>query len=1074
MRLRSVLVAFTALSAASYAFAGAGDLDFTFGERGRFQPPPECCGPAEAGAIAFQPDGKIVGGGFATIDGAPTASTSLPYEARGLVFRLLPNRTLDLSFGSGGLARLPNAGLRANVRSVAIRSDGHIVAAGVSYSYISGETPANAFHSFIAQVDANGRIDEGFGQWGRVAVGPLQAGSTRTMIRRSVLQPDGKLLVAGGLVRANGTPDMFVARYDAAGNLDPSFANGGVATSGFGAEVEAHDIDVRADGAIALAGTAIVGGTKYAAVLKLLANGQPDTSFDGEGFSSQFMADTRARTVMHMADGGVLVGGTQGNAAATFRLTASGALDTTYGTGGVRTYPLRNTPPSGSVVRLLPAPSGQLFALIEDSFAATVVYRLNADGVRDDTWYGYPLPGSWWENESSLGRGSELAFGGEFPYVVGAHYNQAIGVSRLDGTIYGDLSGISAGLRRATGDLTSVGVGPTGHFVILYPNLALGTTLLRITPDGRDDPVLDGNGQPFSAGTAEPKFTPAPPPPEVPVQPVRLRADGKAVVAGSKGSIYLFNPDGTQTSHAAEALVNRAQFIATYPDNRFLAGNEMRLLRYLANGTLDAAFNGGNSLFAGAERWTAAGVHPDGGLAAGLQSRTHVDLAASIPATSAAVARFDAVGAPDAAFGSNGRAPVVAGTIATLIVGVGVQSDGRVVAAGTAVDAGNARAVYAARLLANGAPDPGFGSGGVVRVPFTGDVLQAMGMSFAPDGGIYVAGMVHTDKWRGFVIRLRTDGTLDPAFAQAGIKIVDAGTRAEAVRDIGVQPDGGILLAGSSGGIPTVTRLFGSASGPGSATSALVSSYYVSILGREADAGGQAYWESERARVGTQGASASDTFYVMAIAFFGGAEYAAGNADDSQFVTDLYRTFFNRDPDPGGFDFWRDQLRGGRPRDAVLSEFLFASEFASYMTALFGSANTSRAEVSMVMDFYRGLLERLPDSGGLSHWIGRLRAAQCNGSVLAEVDAISRLFLESQEYTARQAALPTQAARNEAFVIDLYNAFMKRGAESAGLAFYKGHLDAGTMTREQVRSFFVGSAEFNQRVNAVMAQGCIQ
>jgi len=47
---------------------------------------------------------------------------------------------------------------------------------------------------------------------------------------------------------------------------------------------------------------------------------------------------------------------------------------------------------------------------------------------------------------------------------------------------------------------------------------------------------------------------------------------------------------------------------------------------------------------------------------------------------------------------------------------------------------------------------------------------------------------------------------------------------------------------------------------------------------------------------------------VMAGYFFNSAEYLSRNTSDAQYVTDLYNTFFNRLPDPGGLSYWTGQI----------------------------------------------------------------------------------------------------------------------------------------------------------------------
>jgi hypothetical protein len=213
---------------------------------------------------------------------------------------------------------------------------------------------------------------------------------------------------------------------------------------------------------------------------------------------------------------------------------------------------------------------------------------------------------------------------------------------------------------------------------------------------------------------------------------------------------------------------------------------------------------------------------------------------------------------------------------------------------------------------------------------------------------------------------------------------------------------------------------------------------------------------------------------VMAQAFFGSAEYLARKTGDNQYVTDLYRTFFVRDPDASSLAYWTAQLGSGKPRGAVLNDFLFSAEFKAYMTGIFGSPK-SRAEVAMVLDYYRGLLGRLPDSDGFNNWNGLFRTAQCQGAgaVSNQADVISKQFLASGEYTGRQNARAA-AERASGYVTDLYNAFLKRGGDLAGFQFWVTQITGGVQTQEQVRQAFLASPEFQSRVSTVLAQGCLQ
>jgi SAM-dependent methyltransferase len=76
---------------------------------------------------------------------------------------------------------------------------------------------------------------------------------------------------------------------------------------------------------------------------------------------------------------------------------------------------------------------------------------------------------------------------------------------------------------------------------------------------------------------------------------------------------------------------------------------------------------------------------------------------------------------------------------------------------------------------------------------------------------------------------------------------------------------------------------------------------------------------------------------AMAMAFFTSPEYVQKNTSDRQFVTDLYRLLFTREPDSAGLDFWAGQIGAGQPRSEVLATFLASPEFANARSSRFGA-----------------------------------------------------------------------------------------------------------------------------------------
>jgi hypothetical protein len=270
----------------------------------------------------------------------------------------------------------------------------------------------------------------------------------------------------------------------------------------------------------------------------------------------------------------------------------------------------------------------------------------------------------------------------------------------------------------------------------------------------------------------------------------------------------------------------------------------------------------------------------------------------------------------------------------------------------------------------------------------------------------------------------------------------------------------------------TLTISFGSGtqavSLSGTGEKSLVTHYYRSILRRAPDAGGKTYWDAEAARVQALGVNVNEVWYAMAGSFYSSGEYLALARDNNGYVTDLFGTFFNREPDAAGLAYWKGQLDQGLPREVLLAQFMFSQEFANFTQAIFGTTITRR-EVDTVVDFYRGLLGSLPDDGGFNYWLGLFRAAQCQGgeAVNAQVESISSAFANSAQYVNR--------GRTDAqYMGDLYNAFLRRGGDLAGVQFWIGQIATAAQTREAVRRQFVASGEFNARVVAIIAQGCLQ
>ena len=107
------------------------------------------------------------------------------------------------------------------------------------------------------------------------------------------------------------------------------------------------------------------------------------------------------------------------------------------------------------------------------------------------------------------------------------------------------------------------------------------------------------------------------------------------------------------------------------------------------------------------------------------------------------------------------------------------------------------------------------------------------------------------------------------------------------------------------------------------------------------------------------------------------------NLTNGQFVERMYNNILLRSSDPGGFNAWVGALNNGQLTKAQMAlRFLDSGEFQG----LFLSQN--RVDISLL---YFDMLQRDPDAGGFSYWVGVLNSGVLLTSV---IDG----FLNSPEY----------------------------------------------------------------------------
>ncbi len=242
---------------------------------------------------------------------------------------------------------------------------------------------------------APGDLDGTYGQHGRALFDV--PGANLAGANNFFQQSDGKT-VAVGFTRndAASSSDFLVVRFNVDGSLDTTFGTGGYVRNDFGGSAFADSASAgvqQADGKLLIVGTHTLfssGFPRRLAVMRLDANGMLDTSFDGDGKASPTIGTDAVGTDVHLQNDGsiVLAGwGTVSGGAADFvfarLLSANGALDSTYGSGGIAIVDFGG---SEFLVRAIRQTDGKLVAVGSTSTAGVgtmIAARLHTNGTLD-------------------------------------------------------------------------------------------------------------------------------------------------------------------------------------------------------------------------------------------------------------------------------------------------------------------------------------------------------------------------------------------------------------------------------------------------------------------------------------------------------------------------------------------------------------------------------------------------------------------------------------------------------------------------------------------------------------------
>ena len=587
-----------------------------------------------------------------------------------------------------------------------------------------------------------------------------------------VVQSDGKILIGGAFTSYNGTAVNQIIRLKADSTLDTTFNPAG---SGPNEAVDA--IVVQSDGKILIGGYfTTYNGTASGHVARLNTDGSLDTAFNPAGANSDVLA------LAVQSDGKILIGGdfTTYNGTATdftARLNSDGSLDTAFNSSGDGA--------NDYVVALAVQSDGKI--LIGGAFntyngtTAPYLARLNTDGTLDTA---FNLGGTG-INDTGTNSGvstvavqsdGKILIGGDFTIYNGTTVNH---LARLntDGTLD---TAFNSGGTGPDNEVLTIAVQSDGKILIGGAFNSYNGTVInkvaRLKTDGTLDTAFNTGGTGANGD----------------VYAIAFQSDGKVIVGGAFNSyngvganrLTRLNPNGTLDTafnpgnSGADGTI---QAVAVQSSGKIIVGGNFTsyngiTAKYIArlntDGTLDTTFNPAGS---GANRTIRAiTLQGDGKIIVGG------DFTSYNGTTTNYLARLNTDGTLDTTFNPAGSGAD------EYVQAIAVQGDGKIVIGGNLISYNGATTPYLARLNPDGTLDTTFNPAG------SGADSNIRAIAFQSNGQILIGGdfTSYDDAIVNYIARLNPDGSLDTTFNPAS-----SGAETN-IRAIAVQSDSKIVIGG--------------------------------------------------------------------------------------------------------------------------------------------------------------------------------------------------------------------------------------------------------------------------------------
>ncbi len=804
-----------------------GTLDTTFGVDGRLA----------TSLLRRANDVQVISGGDILIAGRAFDSDNNDNELA--VLKLTSTGDIDTNFGDRGLATADFFGQDDEAKSLAIQTDGKILAAGFA---TDGD-----FDFAIARFNTDGTLDTDYSGDGKQTVEFTT--NEDNVVREVKIDAAGKAVLAGYAFNGNDR-DFAIVRLTTQGNLDTTFSSDGKVTTDFGGnrEDQAHSLVISSGGLITVGGSAAsASGKRDFALAQYNANGTPRNQFDGDGrvttdFTRSTDSDDQIFEIELDSSNQIVAAGssfeTGTNPQEDFALAryngSTGALDTSVGDGGlVYASFYANLGDQAQAMDLDSQGRWVVGGFTYNNFRNFALARFSPDDASLDTTFGnsgrvvtdfVDFSGSvdTMTAVKSLASGKTVAVGndgGSVSWV--ARYNSN---GSLD-TTFGIGGRVATSLLLGANDVHIFSNGT----MILAGRAFNGTdddlAVLKLKATGDIDESFGDRGLATADFFGQSDFGSS----------IAIQTDGKILVAGTaqdgdlKFAIARFNTDGTldtdystdgkQTVEFTNGQDNEAREVKIDTSGKaVLAGYEFNgndrdfaIARLTTQGNLDTTFNGNGKVS------TDFGDNLDDEAFSLVIHSTGLITAGGFATTAStkrdfALAQYNANGTTRTQFSGDGRVTTDF-TRSTdsddQIFEIELDSSNQIVAAGGSFETGtNPQEDFALARYngSNGALDTSVGDGGLVFATFyanLGDQARAMDLD---SQGRWVAGGFTYNEFHNFALARFSpdDGSLDSTFGQSGRIVTDFTSLSgsiDAITAVKTLADGKIVAVGNDSNI---------------------------------------------------------------------------------------------------------------------------------------------------------------------------------------------------------------------------------------------------------------------------------